>query len=197
VFATTQVSALNPDQGRPPWSGLHSPSARNASQQSFAAPSHTRFAPSRGRWCKLRSWPPRPWQFPVTKSSVMNPPDARKRPTRSTNAHSTSSRGGGSRRLRCQAAQGDSTQYRGSFWIRALDPAVRQIWPYPRGAGPHRPHEPQVGHASIGLWRGERCGYGPDQDDAPWSRGMSAAVSSEDVVTTSPKRLRVQQPSRS
>jgi hypothetical protein len=28
VFATTQVSALNPDQGRPPWSGLHSPSKR-------------------------------------------------------------------------------------------------------------------------------------------------------------------------
>jgi len=151
VFATTQVSALNPDQGRPPWSGLHSPSKRpkrfaeelrravaypfrpitrcslSGLTNSRAARTGSRCAKRRqrlpfsvrhlahflaaadlvrrvssidqcltARWCKLRSWPPRPWQFPVTKSSVMNPPDARKRPTRSTNAHSTSSRGGGS-----------------------------------------------------------------------------------------------------
>jgi hypothetical protein len=59
------------------------------------------------------------------------PAHARKRDARSTNTHPISSRGEAAPVSQMPIAHAGSTHYRGSIRIRALDPAVHQMRPYP------------------------------------------------------------------
>ena len=60
---------------------------------------------------------------------------------RSTNTHPVASRGGAASLSQMPVAHGGSTHCRGSFRLRALDPAVHQMRPHSPGAGKRRPDE--------------------------------------------------------